>query len=180
MQTEDAQQKENPFQPFPNKIHLQVLVEHWVRELYLLIPKSRQLTATWCFVSLYLHDSLFFPSRNTMFQCKVEEDADKNLQRAKVIHDRLPEWMRAWQPMEYTYCNAHFPNSRSHIRAVPAGAKHFRQNTLSGVLVDEAVFTEEMDEVLAAAKPALGKIGRFTALSSAGPSYFKQLVFNEV
>ena len=138
------------------------------------------MTATWVFVALYLHDSMFLPSRSTIFQCKVEEDADKNLQRAKVIHDRLPEWMRAWQPMVYTYCNTHFPHSRSHIRAVPAGAKHFRQNTLSGVMVDEAVFTEEMDEVLAAAKPALGKIGRFTALSSAGPSYFENLVFDKI
>lgn len=82
--------------------------------------------------------------------------------------------------MKYIYCSAEFPRSRSKIRAVPAGDKHFRQNTLTGALVDEAVFTEGLDEVLAGAKSALGKVGRFTALSSAGPSYFGDLVFDRV
>lgn len=82
--------------------------------------------------------------------------------------------------MQYIYCSATFSRSRSEILAVPAGAKHYRQRTLTGAFVDEAVFTEEMDEVLAAAKPALGKVGKFTAISSAGPSYFADLVFDRV
>lgn len=138
------------------------------------------MTATWLFVALYLHHSLFWPSRYTIFQCKIEGDADANLRRARTIHERLPVWQREWQPMVYTYCNASFPRSRSEILAVPAGAKHYRQRTLTGSFVDEAVFTEEMDEVLAAAKPALGKVGKFTAISSAGPSYFADLVFDRV
>ena len=138
------------------------------------------MTCTWLFAGLYLWDSMFHPSRATIFQCKIEEDADANLRRLITMHERLPPWMREWQPIEPTYCNALFPRSRSSILAVPAGSKHYRQRTLTGAWVDEAAFTEEMDEVMAAAKPALGKIGRFTAISSASPSYFKQLVFDEV
>lgn len=123
---------------------------------------------------------MFWPSRMTIFQCKIEQDADANLKRLAVMHERLPVWMREWQPLRYTYCSGIFPRSRSEIIAVPAGAKHYRQRTLTGAWVDEAAFTEDMDEVMAAAKPALGKTGRFTAISSASPSYFKQLVFDEV
>ena len=180
VQTEDAQNQLNPFQPFPNKLHLQVLTKYWTSERYLLVPKSRQMTCTWLFAGLYLWDSMFWPSRMTIFQCKIEQDADANLKRLATMHERLPAWMREWQPFKYTYCSGLFPRSRSEILAVPAGAKHYRQRTLTGAWVDEAAFTEEMSEVMAAAKPALGKTGRFTAISSATPSYFADLVFDKV
>ncbi len=82
--------------------------------------------------------------------------------------------------MHYTFCAGDFPRSRSQVLARPAGSKHFRQRTLTGVMIDEAVFTEGLDEVLAGAKHALGKIGKFTAISSAGPGYFADLVFDRV
>jgi len=138
------------------------------------------MTCTWLVCALYLWDAMFWPSRLTMMQCKIEEDADANLRRIVTMHEQLPEWQRSWQPMSYTYCEGSFQRSRSTLLARPAGAKHFRQRTLSGVFLDEAAFTEGMDEVLAGAKHALGQIGKFTALSSAAPSYFKQLVFDEV
>lgn len=178
VKTEDPQNKEFPFQPFPNKIHLQVLTHAWEVERNLLVPKTRQMTATWQFVALYLHDSMFYPSRNTIFQCKIEDDSDANLKRAVTIHEHLPAWMREWQPMHYTYCHAEFPRSRSQILAVAAGAKHFRQRTLTGVMVDEAAYTEGLDQVVEASKPALGRNGRLTALSSATPSTFGNLVFD--
>lgn len=151
-----------------------------MKEKYLLVPKSRQMTCTWLFAGLYLWDAMFWPSRFTMLQCKIEEDADANLKRMVAIHERLPSWMREWQPMEYTFCHGIFPRSRSQVMARPAGAKHFRQRTLTGVMLDEAAFTEGMDEVLAGAKHALGKVGRFTALSSAAPGYFADLCFDRV
>lgn len=180
VQTEDAQNKENPFQPFPNKLHLQVLTRYWMKERFLLVPKSRQMTVTWLFSALYLHDAMFFPSRLTFFQNKKEDDAEANLKRTFTMHSRLPIWMQEWQPIRQTYCNLAFLRSRSEIRGVPAGAHHVRGFTATGVFEDEMAFTEECDEVLAAIKPALGKTGRFTGVSSASPSYFKQLCFDEV
>jgi hypothetical protein len=92
--------------------------------------------------------------------------------------ERLPAWQKEWQPMKYTYCNAFFPRSRSTIIAVPEGAKHYRQKTLTGAMVDEAGFTGELRECVAAAKPALGDYGRFTLVSSANPGEFQRLVFD--
>lgn len=180
VQTEDAQNPENPFQLFPNKLHLKVLTEMWMREKYLLVPKSRQISATWVFSALYLWDAMFFPSRLTFFQSKKEVDSDANIKRAETMHERLPAWMRQWQPMERTFCNIYFPRSRSEIKGIPQGADHVRGFTATGVFVDEASFVEGLGEVIAAAKPALGKTGRFTAISSAQPSEFKALVFDEI
>lgn len=180
VQTENAQDKERPFQPFPNHLHLQVLTHHWMTERFLLVPKSRQMTVTWLFCGLYLWDAMFFPSRLTFFQNKKEDDAEANLKRAFTMHSRLPAWMQEWQPIKQTYCNLSFPRSRSEIRGVPAGAHHVRGFTATGVFEDEMGFTEQCDEVLAAIKPALGKSGRFTGVSSATPSYFCELVFDRV
>lgn len=176
--TEDSQNEEVPFQPFPNDLHLQVLTAYWLREQFLLVPKSRQMTVTWLFASLYLWQSMFFPSRLTIFQSKIEEDSDANLQRAYTVWERLPEWMKTWQPMHKTFCNASFPRSRSEIRAVAAGSKHYRQRTLSGVFSDESAYTDDFAEIFGAAKSSLGKVGKFTAVSSAQPSDFGRMVFD--
>lgn len=57
-----------------------------------------------------------------------------------------------------------------------AGSKHYRQRTLSGVFCDEAAYTDGFDEIFGAAKSSLGKIGKFTAVSSATPSSFGAMV----
>lgn len=122
---------------------------------------------------------MFFPSRLTMFQSKIEEDSKANLKRALVMWEKLPEWMRQWQPCNPTELNLYFPRSRSEIRAVAAGSKHYRQRTLSGVFSDESAYTDDLDEIFAAAKSSLGKIGKFTAVSSAQPSAFARFVHDE-
>jgi len=119
---------------------------------------------------------MFYPSRNTIYQCKNELDGDVNLKRTVTMHERLPDWQKQWQPLKYTYCHAYFPRSRSTIIAVPEGARHFRQKTLTGVLIDEAAFTEGLQDSVAAAKPALGENGRLTLVSSANPGDFARLV----
>jgi hypothetical protein len=174
--TEDSQNEEHPFQPFPNELHLQILAKYWQQEQFLLVPKSRQMTCTWLFCGLYLWHSMFFPSRLTVFQCKIEEDSDANLGRVHTMWERLPDWMKAWQPMHRTFCNAKFPRSRSEIRAVAAGSKHYRQRTLSGVFSDESSFTEDFAEIFGAAKSSLGRVGKFTAVSSAQPGDFALMV----
>lgn len=137
------------------------------------------MTATWVFAALYLWESLFFPSRLSFFQSKKETDADENLERVFTMHSRLPKWQREWQPCERTFCNLHFPRSRSQIKGIPQGADHVRGFTASGVFVDEAAFIEGLDQTIAAVRPALGKTGRLTIISSASPGIFKGLTFDE-
>lgn len=145
----------------------------------LIIPKSRQMTVTWLISALYLWEAMFFPSRLTFFQSKKEEDSDANLERVFTMYQRLPEFMQIWNPAVKTYCHLKFKRSRSHLWAIPQGANHARQYTVSGYFADEAAFLEEMDTVLAAVGPTLGEKGKFTMVSSAAPSYFEMLVFDK-
>jgi hypothetical protein len=146
---------------------------------FLLVPKSRQMTITWLFCALYLWESMFYPSRLTFFQSKKEEDAKANIKRTTTMYQRFPEWMKNWQPLKLTEITMNFPRSRSEIRGIPQGADHVRGFTSTGIFVDEACFVEELDQTLAAAKPSLGKLGKFTAVSSASPSIFKSMCYDE-
>lgn len=178
--TEHVHGKEGePFQPFPDKEHLWYLTQIWLLDKRVLVPKSRQMTATWLFCALYLWDAIFFPSRLSFFQSKREEDADANLERAWAMYNHLPKFMRLWQPAKRTYCHIKFSRNRSHLWAIPQGAEYARQYTCSGYFADEMAFQIQMDEVLAAVNPTLGTKGRFTGVSSAAPSYFKSLCFDE-
>lgn len=180
MRTENVHSKSGQaFESFPDKPHLYYLTELWIRHPRLLVPKSRQMSATWLFCGLYLWESLFFPSRLTFFQSKKEEDANANVERAHAMYTRLPEFMQLWNPASLTFCNLKFKRNRSRIWAIPQGAAHARQYTVSGYFADEMAYQEEMDLVLAAVAPTLGEKGRFTGVSSAAPSYFQLLCFDK-
>jgi hypothetical protein len=172
----------SPFEPFPDDPHLYYLAQIWLREKRLLLPKSRQMTVTWLFIAISLWEALFFPSRLTFVQSKKEEDADATLERAQVMYDHLPKFMRDWQPISggrKTFCHMKFKRNRSHLWAIPQGADHVRQYTATGYLIDEMAFQEEMEKVLAAAAPGLGPNGWIAGVSSAAPSYFQLLVFDK-
>ncbi len=166
------------YEQWPDLPHLFFLTRLWQDNPRLLIPKSRQLMATWLISSLYLHDAMFFPSRLTFFQSKKEEDANATLERAWGVYKRLPTFFQEWSPAKRTYCNIRFTRQRSRIWAIPEGSNHSRQYTCSGYMHDETAFQSEVDLVMAAIAPTLGDKGRFTGISSAAPSYFEQMVFD--
>lgn len=167
-----------PYEPFPDEAHLYYLTKLWEKERFLIVPKSRQMTVTWLFCALYLWESLFFPSRFTFIQSKKEEDADEALERCWTIYQKLPLFMRNWQPLvggKKTYCHMKFLRHRSRIWAIPEGADHVRSYTATGIFSDETVYQENVEAMMTAADPALGKKGRMTMVSSAGPGIFSLL-----
>lgn len=181
--TENTQYRSSsPFEKFPDKAHLYYITRLWMIERLLIIPKSRQMTMTWLMVALYLWEAQFNASRLTFIQSKKEEDADEALERAFVIYQRQPLFIRNWQPLvgtKKTYCHMKFVRSRSHLWAIPEGPEHARSFTPSGYLSDETVFQDNVEKVLSAAIPGLGHRGRLTMLSSAGPSVFELLAFDK-
>lgn len=173
--TENSHAEINPFQPFPDKPHLFYLTRLWETERRMIVPKSRQMSVTWLFCALYLWESMFFPSRLTVFSSKTEKDAIHLIQRTKFMHERLPKFIREMTPCIALQTELKFKN-RSTIHGIPAGADQVRGLTLSGVFVDEGAFQDQMKPMLAAAIPTLGKSGRITLVSSASPSFFQMLM----
>lgn len=176
--TIDATDEKNPNKLFPNKKHLFIGTRVWEREKTLLVPKSRQLTATWLFCALYFWDAFFYGHRLNFFQSKKESDAAELIIRTYQIWNSLPLWMREWNHCDKTSVSMQFQNTSSRIMGIAQGAEHVRGYTLTGMFVDEGAYVLDMDKMIAAIRPAIRSGGRLTAISSAAPGYFGSLVLD--
>lgn len=164
--------------PFPLQFpYVRPIIDWWLREPIVIIEKSRDMTATWMTVMLYTWDTIFHKGRENIFQ---SEDATKTLdlvERANFIYMNQPKFLRE-------VCKANFtvgagkagkltlPDLGSAILGFPQGPDQIRQYHPSGVFQDEAAFQAQAGDAFAAIKPAIQNGGRFTAVSSAYPSWF--------
>lgn len=193
--TLDVHDREQSIKMFPEKEHLKILVEVWLKEYLLLIPKSRQMMMSWLFTTLYLWDTQFHAGRLTFFQSKKEEDADDLVKRAKFVWDNEPKFLKRYylggkfhnlkiNPQhngQHTYCKMNFPEINSEIRGIPQGGDVIRMHTASGILSDEMAFQPEAKAAYTAAKPTLSANGRFTGVSTAEDNtFFEDMCFDSV
>lgn len=180
--TKDEVDPANPIKRFPaHQEYLKLYFKLWVREHFIAVPKSRRMFMTWSNLILYLWDTMFHIGRNNAIVSKKEDDSDDLIKRAVFIlknleglpPDLVPEW-------KYKYCELSFPQIESKIMGFPSGADQLRQFTFSGILADEMAFWDNAQEMYSASFPTLEGGGRFTAISSPGPGFFKSLVFDQL
>jgi hypothetical protein len=179
---------------FPNKEYIKQMVNLWLTENLLLVPKSRQMMMSWLFTSLYLWDTMFHQGRLTFFQSKKADDADDLVKRSKFVWDHLPKFLKRYyhngkfhnlecNPQnrgQHVYCKMMFPDINSEIRGIPEGGDIIRMHTASGILADEMAFQPEAEAAYTAAKPTLSSKGRFTGLSTAEDNtFFQDLVMDK-
>ncbi len=179
----------DPVKPFPSDLeYLEFLAQLWNREKLIGIPKSRRMTCSWNFISLYTHDTIFNSNRFNAFVSKKEDDAGELVARAEHIFKHIPEWRipKALLPkikngkMTSQPPILHFEDLNSKIQGFPQGADQLRQFTLSGILGDECAFWEHAQKFYSASKPTLDGGGRMTLISSRSPGFFKRIVFDRL
>lgn len=191
--TLDVHDSDNSVKTFPEKEYLKVLVDLWLKEHLLLVPKTRQMQMSWLFTSLYLWDTQFHHGRLTFFQSKKAEDADDLVKRAKFVYDHEPKFLKRYfldgkfrdlhvNPQhngKHTEGKMTFPEINSEIRGIPEGGDVIRMHTASGILEDEMAFQPEAKSAFTAAKPTISSKGRFTGLSTAEDNtFFQDMVFD--
>lgn len=177
--TEDADNVLQPFNLFPDKTYLRIIVEYWKREQILLVPKSRQMLLTWLMLCLHLWQAMFKPSQEVFIQGKREDDVILLFERIRAIYNHLPQWMKRYRKLQKdTMLWLRF-NNRSNIKGLPEGGSKIRGNQISALLSDEFAFQESAKEAFKASKPAVGKTGKITLISSAEVSFFYDLVSDE-
>lgn len=189
--TLDQVDKVNPIKPFPSDLeYLELLTAIWNRDdaKKLAIPKSRRMTCSWNFISLYTHDTIFNAGRFNGFVSKKEDDASELVSRAEFIYNHIPEWRipRALLPkmkngkMSKQPPVLEFEEINSKIQGFPQGADQLRQFTLSGILGDECAFWDQAQKFYSASAPTLEGGGRMTLISSRSPGFFKKIVFDKL
>ena len=179
----------NPIKPFPSYLEYTEFLAHvWQKYKLMAIPKSRRMTCSWLFISLYTHDALFNQGRFNGFVSKKEDDAGELVGRSEFIYHKIPEWRipNALLPrikngkMSKQPPTLEFEDINSKIQGFPQGADQLRQFTLSGILGDECAFWEQAQSFYSASKPTIDGGGRMTLISSRSPGFFKKIVFDRL
>lgn len=182
--TMDQVDKKNPVKQFPYHFkYLKLYTRIWERSRLVAVPKSRRMFMSWCNIALHTHLAMWHKGRDVAFVSKKEDDADELVRRAKFIIENIPEQkipkelVPKW---EYKYGKLTFPEIGSSIQGFPQGADQLRQFTFSALMADEMAFWDKAEEMYSASFPTLEGGGRFTAISSPGPGFFKRLVFDKL
>lgn len=182
VRTLDEVDQVRPVKPFPWEMqYVQLYSKLWVRERFLAVPKSRRMLMSWTNIILYTWDTIFNIGRHHGFVSKKEDDSNELLKRAKFVldnldHEKLPKELIP--QCEDKYCELSFPQVTGKITGFASGSDQLRQFTLSGILADEMAFWRDAQKMYSGSFPTLQGGGRFTAISSAGPGFFKHLVFD--
>lgn len=182
VRTLDQVDKDRPVKPFPIHLkYLQFYVRYWQRERLIGVPKSRRMKMSWTNIALYTWDTMFNIGRHQAFVSKKEDDSDELVKRAKFIIENLdPEKVpkELIPKHDYVFGKLKFPELDSLIQGFASGADQLRQFTFSGIFADEIAFWENAQAMYSGSFPVIEGGGRFTAVSSAGPGFFKKLVFD--
>jgi len=160
---------------------LEILTRTWEKEDRLLVPKSRKLMISWWAVAVHLWLAMFTSGAYIAYQSRKEMSAANLVKRSYFIWTQLPPLRpRA----THTYCKLKLPGLQTEIEGVPMGKRTIMEETCTAIFCDEAAFQEELRESYIAARPTIdgppGKRGKYTAVSSANPGFFKDLVHDEV
>lgn len=184
VRTLDEVDIKNPIKHFPYDLeYLRFYVRAWQKYNRILVPKSRRMKMSWTNIALYLHDCIFNIGRRHAFVSKKEDDAADLVKRAVFIIDNLDHSVVSEKYIPkyiHTFGKLQFPEINSVLEGYPQGADQLRQYTFSGILCDEMAFWEKAEEMYSATIPTLEGGGRFTAISSPAPGFFKRLVLDQL
>jgi hypothetical protein len=116
--------------------------------------KPRQTSATTLTVTYFLWRALFFSNQDIAIVSLGQREANDTLQRAEVIYENLPIWLKS-PKTEDAKTSMRFKNG-SRIRSLPYTMNVLRGSSPSAVLIDEAAFVDKLGMLLSAVGPALG------------------------
>jgi hypothetical protein len=168
---------------YPPHEYAELLVRRWQNTPILVIAKSRRMVVTWLFVAVNYWLARFTPLTKIAFMARKlgrteTEGSAELVRRAHFIHRHTPASLPAVE-CEYSIGLLRFPNG-SEIVALGEGEEQARQHTFTSVLADEVSFWDHAFETWVALRPTIEGGGRITAVSSAGPGFFRDLCHDQL
>ncbi len=131
---------------------------------YSIILKSRQLGIS-TLTAGYILWSMLFKSDFNVLVIATTKDVAKNLvTKIQVMHDNLPKWLQGGL-VENNKLSLRFKNG-SQVKAVSSSGTSGRSEALSLLVLDEAAFIKNIDEIWTAAQQTLATGGGCIALST--------------
>lgn len=148
--------------------HLYPFQEETLRNLqnnrYSIILKSRQLGISTLSAGFALWNMLFKPDFNILVIATTQDVAKNLVTKVRVMHENLPIWLKG-KSTEDNKLSLRFKNG-SQIKAVSSTGTSGRSEALSLLIVDEAAFIRNIDELWNSAQQTLATGGGCIALST--------------
>jgi len=140
-------------------------VLHLVRDNnYTIINKSRQLGISTLTAGYSLWLMIFHKDKNVLCIATKQDTAKNMVTKVRFMYDNLPSWLKV-NSIENNRLSLRLENG-SQIKAVAASSDAGRSEAVSLLLIDEAAFIEQIDEIWASAQQTLATGGGCIALST--------------
>lgn len=144
-------------------------VEDFADHRFNIVLKSRQLGYSTVTAAYCLWAALFYEDKAIVVVATKLETARTFFKKVKFAWDKLdPMFKRLTQAVNTTKTEITFSNG-SFVKAVTTGDDVGRSEALSMLVVDEAAFINNFEEVYSQAYPTLSTGGRCVILSTPGP-----------
>ena len=148
--------------------HLYPFQEEVLRDLqhnrYSIILKSRQLGISTLSAGYALWCMLFKQDFNILVIATTQDVAKNLVTKVRVMHENLPVWLKG-KTIEDNKLSLRFKNG-SQIKAVSSAGTSGRSEALSLLIIDEAAFIRNIDELWKSAQQTLSTGGGCIALST--------------
>ena len=131
---------------------------------YNVILKSRQLGISTLSAGYSLWTMLFHNDKNILVIATKQEVAKNLVTKVRVMHDNLPAWLKG-NCVEDNKLSLRFSNG-SQIKAISSSGDAGRSEALSLLIIDEAAFVDQIDEIWAASQQTLATGGGAIILST--------------
>lgn len=144
---------------------------------YNICLKSRQLGISTLIAGYSLWLMLFKTDQNILVIATKQETAKNLVTKVRVMYDNLPSWLKT-SVIEDNKLSLRLKNG-SQIKAVSAAADAARSEALSLLIIDEAAFIDEIEEIWASAQSTINTGGSAIINSTpngVGNFYHKQWV----
>lgn len=138
-------------------------LELMVAERKLVVCKARQLGLSWLSLAYILWVMLFRPAAAVLIFSKREFEAMELLRRLKGMYIHLPAYLRVERVVVNSLHDWELSNGSRATAFATTGGRSF---TASIVLMDEADFMPDLDDVMAAVQPTIDAGGQMIVIST--------------
>jgi hypothetical protein len=145
--------------PFQAKV-----VKLWAQNDYCIINKSRQLGISTLAAGYALWLMLFQKDKNILCIATKQETARNMVTKVKFMFNNLPTWLKV--PVEEDNKLSLRLNNGSIIKATSAATDAGRSEAVSLLIIDEAAFIENVDQIWASSQQTLSTGGKALVIST--------------
>lgn len=131
---------------------------------YTIINKCRQLGISTLIAAYALWLMLFHKDKNILVIATKQETAKNMITKVQFMYENLPSWLKL-PTVENNKLSLKLSNG-SQIKAVSAAGDSGRSEAVSLLIIDEAAFIDEIDEIFPAAQQTLASGGQCIVVST--------------